>query len=158
MGILIREAQLTDYGVINALYAEELAYHVELKPDIFQMAEPVITLQGYKEQLEKENVILFVAEVDRSVAGVIQIMVHVSPNDPIFKKRTYAHIEDIVVAETYRGKGIGRSLMVTAQKWAKDQEAPTLGLWVWSGNNRAISFYEDLGFTITRQAMQLELE
>ena len=158
MDITLREAQLTDYDDINELYTEELTHHIELKPDFFQMTDPVMTLEWYKQQLEDEAVVLYVADVAGYFAGVIQVMVRNSPNDPIFKKRRYAHIEDIVVSRTYRGKCIGRFLMDAAKKWAKNRGASAVELWVWSGNNDSIRFYEHLGYITIRHAMQITLE
>lgn len=77
--------------------------------------------------------------------------------DPIFKKRRYAHIEDVIVAQAYRGEGIGRILMDTARKWAESQNATAVDLWVWEDNNDAIGFYKHLGYETVRQVMQLQL-
>jgi ribosomal protein S18 acetylase RimI-like enzyme len=156
--IKIRDAQFSDYEPILALYTEELAYHVELVPEIFQMAEPVMTKEWYKQQLDNAAVMLTIAEVDEQIVGAIQVMLHNSPNDPIFKKRKYAHIEDIVVAGNYRKQGIGRILMESARKWAKANGTSALELWVWRGNENAIGFYQKLGYRIVRHSLQLKLE
>ena len=158
MEIILREAQLTDYDQINALFTEELAQHIQIKPDIFQMPDPVMTESWYKEELENAATVMYVADVGGHIGGVIQIMVRNSPNDPIFVRRRYAHIEDIVVSDTYRGQGIGRYLMDAAQKWAKDRGASAVDLWVWAGNNNAIEFYKHLGYSTVRHAMQIKLE
>ena len=157
MDVILREAQEIDYDSINTLYTEELSFHIALEPDMFQMFDPVMTVDWYKKQLDNKAVVLFVAEVDESVVGVIQVMLHQSPNDPIFKKRTYVHIEDIVVGKQFQGKGVGRSLMEAAERWAKDKGASAIELWVWRANEDAIGFYNNLGYKTNRLSMKLTL-
>lgn len=154
---MIRTAEKTDYASINTLYTEELAEHITLQPDFFQMSEPVMTVDWYQQQLEHKAVKLFVAELDGVVVGVIQVMLRHSPDDPIFRERTYAHIEDIVVSHQCRGKGIGRSLMDAAKQWALDHDASAIELWVWRANENAIDFYRKLGYETHRFAMQMKL-
>jgi len=143
---------------VNALFTEELTYHIALKPDFFQMSEPVMTVEWYEDELANKNTILFVAEDNQNIIGLIQVMVRNNPQDPIFKKRRYAHIEDLIVAQVYRGSGVGGSLMDAAKKWVTDQKATAIELWVWENNSDAIAFYEHLGYKTVRRAMQQELD
>jgi ribosomal protein S18 acetylase RimI-like enzyme len=155
--MILREAQFSDYKQVSALFTEELAQHVALKPDVFQMPDTVITEEWFRKDLSNQATIIYLAKVDHQIAGLIQVMIRNNPDDPIFRKRRYAHIEDIIVAQTHRGKGVGRFLMEAAQEWAKIRGACAVDLWVWKGNENAIEFYEHLGYQTIRQAMQLKL-
>jgi GNAT superfamily N-acetyltransferase len=157
MEIKIREANLADYRDINSLYTEELAYHITLLPDIFKMADPVMTEAWYQDQLDNENVVIFIAEVKGSVVGALQVMLRHNQNDPIFKTRHYTHIEELIVAKSHRGLGVGRRLLESAQAWAKARGATAIDLWVWTENQDAIDFYNHLGYKVVRHAMQLKL-
>ena len=60
----------------------------------------------------------------------------------------YAHIEDISVAEEYRGQGIGTALLSKAEEWAKEQGLFALSLECQDNNVLASRFYKKNGFHI----------
>lgn len=59
-----------------------------------------------------------------------------------------AHITNIAVKSTERGKGIGKFLMATLIGKAKEKGAKYITLEVKTTNNVAISMYEDFGFKV----------
>ena len=61
---------------------------------------------------------------------------------------TDCYIEHIAVSEEVRGKGIGKQMLVFAEKFAKEQGFQCLTLNVTSRNTKAIQLYETLGFNI----------
>ena len=54
----------------------------------------------------------------------------------------YAHIEDISVAEAYRGQGIGTMLLGKAETWAKTNNLNALSLECQDNNVLASRFYK----------------
>jgi ribosomal protein S18 acetylase RimI-like enzyme len=158
MDITIREAETKDFEDISTLYTEELAYHIALKPDTFQMAQPIMTKDWFDNQLAHEDIIILVAECEAGTAGVVQVMVRNSPRDPIFKPRRTAHIEELIVSEQYRGAGVGRRLIQAAQAWAMHKDVDAIDLWVWKENKNAIGFYQHLGYESIRYVMELKLK
>jgi|SRR5271156_787343 len=54
-------------------------------------------------------------------------------------------LESIVVAEDFRGRGIGGALLKTALGWAAAQRVRKMELEVRAGNETAIRFYERAG-------------
>jgi ribosomal protein S18 acetylase RimI-like enzyme len=52
-------------------------------------------------------------------------------------------------APTHRRRGVGRMLVEEILRWARARCARTMRLLVTSNNDRAISFYNGLGFTLT---------
>ncbi|MFI6684452.1 GNAT family N-acetyltransferase [Streptomyces sp. NPDC050485] len=61
-----------------------------------------------------------------------------------------AYVFDVRVAEEYRGRGHGRSLMLLAERVALAGGADTLGLHVFADNVPALRLYESLGYRPTR--------
>lgn len=61
---------------------------------------------------------------------------------------SFAQIGVFVVDEKYRGKGIGKKLLITAEKWAEEQGA--LKVLINSGNRderkESHSFYNKMGY------------
>lgn len=60
----------------------------------------------------------------------------------------YAHVEDISIAEAYRGQGIGSKLLVQAEVWVKANHLNALSLECQDNNVLASRFYKKNGFAI----------
>ncbi|HMX16895.1 MAG TPA: GNAT family N-acetyltransferase [Rhodocyclaceae bacterium] len=63
-----------------------------------------------------------------------------------------AWIEDVVVAEAHRGRGLGTRLLAAALDWARGAGATRAQLLVDLDNAPALDFYAALGWTATRLA------
>ena len=60
-----------------------------------------------------------------------------------------ALVEDVVVAEDWRGQGVGRLLLAALEAWARDNKARRLQLLADRDNHPALDFYEHMGWTPT---------
>ncbi|MFJ5710499.1 GNAT family N-acetyltransferase [Streptomyces sp. NPDC093105] len=60
-----------------------------------------------------------------------------------------AYVYDVAVAEEHRGHGYGRTLMLLAERAAREAGETLLGLHVFAGNTPAIRLYESLGYRTT---------
>lgn len=82
---------------------------------------------------------VFFAYLDMECAGQI-----------VLKKdwNKYAFIEDLCVARSVRGQGIGTSLIQTAIKWVKESDLKGLALETQDNNLLACRFYAKCGFVI----------
>ena len=72
-----------------------------------------------------------------------------TPDD---RDRDTAWVESMWVAPSHRRMGIGSLLISKIIAWTKDRGIVTLKLDVTSNNDRAISFYQQLGFSMTGSA------
>jgi ribosomal protein S18 acetylase RimI-like enzyme len=89
---------------------------------------------------------VWIAEVDPGQAPVGYLvltkpdlpLVDISPDD--------AEVKRVYLLSRFRGAGLGRRLMLEAQKHARTRGVRRLLLGVYSGNSAAISFYERLGY------------
>ena len=59
-------------------------------------------------------------------------------------------IEDMVVLEEFRGRGVGKALLVRATEWAKSKGAKRVQLIADADNAPALCFYKQLGWQPTR--------
>ncbi len=57
-----------------------------------------------------------------------------------------AELHEVVVSKDHQGRGIGRMLMERAIEYAKAAGKRRLALWVGENNQRAIDWYQRLGF------------
>lgn len=67
------------------------------------------------------------------------------------------HVNQIVIKEEYRNKGIGKQLMTEAEKQAKKNNITTLELNVIEENRAALSLYESLGYLTEKRLMTKKL-
>jgi len=67
-------------------------------------------------------------------------------------------IDDVYVLPEFRGRGIGKRLVVESLKKMKDKGVNTVRLTVLTENKTAIKLYEELGFRIYRYGMTKSLE
>lgn len=80
--------------------------------------------------------------------GMLNVLLGLVLLDERITKGHY-YIEHIAIDKTYRGKGIGNELMTYAELTAlSDPDTTKLTLAVARGNVRAISFYEQRGYTV----------
>ncbi|RBW67578.1 GNAT family N-acetyltransferase [Bacillus taeanensis] len=86
----------------------------------------------------------FISELDGKVVGMIGLFLgyRFENND------NYVRIVAFVVAPKYRNQGIGKTLLLAAEKWAKEQEATLISLNSGNRSERkdAHQFYTRRGF------------
>ncbi len=130
MNKMIKTEQITHY--------DETDFE-QLKRLISQLTKRVTPTNEMLMQTLKEGA-LFVARDDRKIIGCAIIV--------FFHSLTgrKASIEDVVVDETYRGKGIGRQLMENVLALAKTKAPVTLQLTSRAQRIAANALYASMGF------------
>lgn len=91
--------------------------------------------------------LLFLAEAGDTAVGLIHISIDETADLPFFRSRCCAVVHSVIVREERRDQGIGQRLMDRAHEWAVDRGATRLELSVWTANQAAMSFYEELGYS-----------
>lgn len=131
MAVLVRDANVNDYKALNSLNLNGLGYDYPIE----------LTKQRLNLVLDNQKARIYVAEFDGAVAGYI----HAVDYDCIYFD-SLKNILAIVVDESYRGNGVGKSLLSAVEKWAKEDGAS--GVRLVSGENRknAHKFYKACGY------------
>ncbi|MGB9093856.1 MAG: GNAT family N-acetyltransferase [Gallionella sp.] len=134
-----------DAGDIEAL--------VELLMVLFSIEQDFIPNQsaqrnGLKLILNKpEQGQIFVARHrDAGIVGMVsaQFVISTAVGAPS------AWIEDMIVQEQFRGKGVGKALLDRAREWAMARGAKRIQLLADADNAPALDFYQHLGWQPTR--------
>lgn len=154
----IREAVPSDYMELCALFDEVDALHRERLPGIFQQPAGPAREDAYVLRLIADpSTALFVAQAGDRLAGLVSVMVREPPEFPLFVRRRYAVVDNLVVGAAFRRAGIGRALMARAHEWATAQGAGSVELGVWEFNQEAIAFYRALGYATVMRRMSKPL-
>jgi len=134
--VVIRSASKKDIPVIlDLLY--ELGRPKPKKDSQLDTFEKLIT--KYSSESDKE---ILVAENQASVVGMVSITYLSKLNQEFFEM----YIPELIVTQNYKNQGIGKKLIESCVKLAKDKKCHRIRLE--SGNQRKEShiFYKSLGF------------
>lgn len=124
------------YELIN-----ELAIF-EKEPDAVEITVEQLIKDGYG---EKPKFVCFVIEVDNKVEGLALIYTRFST-----WKGEVIHLEDLIVSQAMRGKGLGTLLLDEVVKYAKLKGVKRISWEVLDWNEPAIKFYEMKGANVMR--------
>ncbi len=102
-----------------------------------------LTVEKFRRIIKSEGTHFFVAEEGNSrISGILSAVVYHIPTGTKF------WIEDVVVDEAYRGKGIGKALMLHAMNYARENGAKSVDLTSKPSRIAANKLYRDLGFDL----------
>ena len=135
MTIPIRPGTVDDLPQVLILIQELAAF--EREPDAVETTLESMQQDGFGERPVFE---FFVAEDDQKIVGLALYFYCYST-----WKGKCIYLEDLIVTETYRGRGLGRRLLDQVVMKAKQENAKRVVWQVLDWNTPAIAFYESLG-------------
>jgi ribosomal protein S18 acetylase RimI-like enzyme len=100
---------------------------------------------GLKLLLDSDEDCLLVAEHGGEVIGMCSVQTVISTAEG----GRSGWVEDLVIAEAFRGRGVGRKLLERVEAWAIANGVTRLQLLADRNNDAALNFYQRLGWTST---------
>lgn len=157
-GITIRDAAAPDYPAIAALHLESDLFHHEHLPYIYERTSESHRSEAYiADQIDDENSVFLVAERAGRVVGFSYGYREEKGRLPFHRKRTYLVLDNVVVRQDFRGRGIGKALLEETVSRARALGYDDILLNVYRFNAAAIALYESVGFEPLAQDMILKL-
>lgn len=101
--------------------------------------------RGLHMLMDEKSAIVLVAEIDRKVVGMVSLQRRISTASGGYS----GLLEDVVVDQAYRRRGIGRALLNSITKAALQKGCLHLQLGADRDNADAFMFYDSLGFRTT---------
>ena len=148
MEVIIRDALLKDMPTVHKLITELAVF--ENEPDAVDVTIPDLERDGFG---EAPLFHCFVAEADNQIAGIALVYPRYSTwRGPV------VHLEDLIVTQNMRGKGIGAALLKRVVQYGLDQGVRRIGWEVLDWNTPAIQFYENCGATIMRDWQVVQMD
>lgn len=151
---MIRLAVPEDAARINQLRAQIQALHAAGRPDIFRADFTTEMEQRVQVLISGENRCVVVCEQAGEIAGYAALEVVSRPESPYNKAHAFLHVEEFCVDEGCLRQGVGRALMAYIKEEAKRRQLPRVVLDMWAFNERALAFYEAIGFETFRYHME----
>jgi len=140
MQIIIRKAENKDVPRMLELIKELADFENELHE--VDVTESALAEAGFG---DVPKFTCFVADVDGIVQGMALIYFRFST-----WKGSTVHLEDLIVTESYRGKGLGTKLYQQFLQFAKENHVKRAQWEVLSWNTPAIEFYQKTGAKILK--------
>ncbi|MEM1336953.1 MAG: GNAT family N-acetyltransferase [Bacteroidota bacterium] len=148
MNISIRDAASEDMRAVHKLITELAVFEKE-----------PLAVKTSVADLEKDGFgahplfHCFVAEVNNQIVGIALVYPRYSTwNGPV------VHLEDLIVTQSMRGKGIGAALLRRVMEYGLAQGVRRIGWEVLDWNTPAIQFYENCGATLLEEWRVVQMD
>lgn len=159
MNAIIRQAAAQDIPSLQTLFTEVDNYHADHVPAFFRHVDTPTRPNGIIAQwLDVNDAAILVAEVNGDVVGLVHVTAREAPEHPVLQPRRFAHVSDMIVHESFRGKGIGNLLLDAAENWAREMGLAEIELSVWAFNESAVALYRKSEFETLSMRMGKRLE
>lgn len=149
----IRKLCERDFDAFHDLMMQVHRLHVDNRPDCYVECDP-FSREYYLTMLQDEKILTAAAETEDRVVGLAVVRMRITPPGTPMQPRRVAYIDDLVVDEQYRGRGIGTQLLSHVRSLPEVQAADSVELMVWAFNTAAMRMYEKAGFTLRSAIME----
>lgn len=133
---IIRRADINDIDSMAELLSELFAIEEDFQADVTKQ------IRGLEHLLQSPGAVIWIAESEGEVAGMlsVQTLISTAEGGPV------GLVEDVVVRQDWRGKGLGGKLLRAAEAWAEERGLTRLQLLADRGNASALAFYAKQGW------------
>ena len=145
--MIVRRANYKDIPEMSSLLSELFAIEDDFTVDAEKQS------RGLKLLLDTPNAVVLVAEEDECVIGMVSMQSLVSTAIG----ENVGLIEDMIVTQAHRGKGIGSSLLEALIAESAKKKYGRLALGADSRNRGAIAFYQKYGFTTSHMGLMYRI-
>ncbi len=135
MNFRIRKGEKQDMGSVLGLITELAIF--EKESNAVEVTIDDLIHHGFK---ENPAFYTYVAEVDNTIVGIALFYNRFST-----WKGPSIHLEDLIVTQKFRGKGIGKALYDSVLKFALQKGVKRVAWEVLNWNTPAIEFYKSTG-------------
>lgn len=156
-GVVVRPYRLPeDAEALSHVFASSEQYHRDI--DDMPPLIPPIGIEYARQRFaamrtDDPEHLLLVAEVDGEVVGHVEARMR--RDEPAGFVGTY--VEELAVAPSWRGHGVGTALMAAVDEWARGRGSMSVALDHFHTNEGAHRLYERLGFRVRGVIMEKRL-
>ncbi|MFC4722673.1 GNAT family N-acetyltransferase [Geojedonia litorea] len=148
MTFSIRKALKTDMPQVLNLIKELAVF--EKEPDAVEVTEAELIEQGFRDHPAFQ---CFVADVNNKIEGIALVYKRFST-----WKGEVLHLEDLIVSQNMRGKGLGEALLNQVVIYGNQLGVKRISWEVLDWNEPAIKFYQNKGANVMRDWNVVQLD
>jgi ribosomal protein S18 acetylase RimI-like enzyme len=137
--IVIRQATQSDIPALVGLLQQLFGIEQDFEPD------PEKQRAGLTQLLDAPQAGVFVAESNGRILGMLTVQILISTAEG----GRVGQVEDVVVDQGDRGRGIGRAMLSHLRQWSMEQGLSRLQLLADRDNGLALDFYRKQGWATT---------
>ena len=162
MTVIIRQAQNTDIVPLCQLVHAFHEFHVAGLPlrlaslgslnsfDTGELGSKLLQI------IEDTKAAVFVAERDGHLVGFAEVYFRQDEPNPAVVSHAFGYLQSLMVQAEARTQGIGKSLLVRAEKWAQIKGAEEMRLETWEFGQGPLKFYEKFGYKTLKRTLVRE--
>ena len=135
-GHTIKIAEVEQINALVPLLLEVQALHVSALPERFRSLTIEAARRFFSEIFARPEARVFIAQDSDQVIGYAVAEIEESKGHDFCHPRRVVHVEQLVVAESFRGRGVARSLLLS----------DAVEMFTWAFNREARSAFSALGF------------
>lgn len=144
--VKIEIAEAEDAEILTNISVEGSLLHRQLMPNYFRPEiNKDVKLESFQFWIKSDDHVVFKALCDGKICGYLLFQTD-KYSATRFINPISGYIGELCVSEKYRRKGIGRALMLAAEKYCQEQNIPAIHLNVYALNEAACKFYASLGY------------
>ncbi len=149
MNVKMREATLEDInkGLLE-VFIEGYKYHQNGRPDIFANVPDEDLKKNLIQNFDRLTTIVILD--DERIAGYLSYKIKKHHTGKLY-------VDQLVILEQYRGKGLGKKLMDEVKKIAKENNCDRIELNCWLFNENALAMYEHIGYNRQRIIYEMKI-
>lgn len=156
-GMEIKIVHTQEADVLARLNEDVQSLHTRLYPNVFKPYNKEAIEKALQEMLDLENCIAYLALNGDLPLGYMLAFIDHKPENPFTYERYDLYIDQVVVKEAFRGKGVAVKLMNEAKKFAERMGMHRIHLDHWKYNDTAQLAFEKMGFEAFKYQMELRL-
>ena len=153
----LRFARESDIPEMIDLLQQVGEVHHRIRPDLFRAGAQKYDEAALKKLLSDPNRPILAAEIDGKMVGYAFCILQITKDDPVLCDRKVLYIDDLCVDSKVRGAGVAAALYEKTLDYARELGCNAVTLNVWSGNDRAMRFYEKSGLKQQKVGMEVIL-
>lgn len=153
---MIRTSRTSDLPALLSLTVETFEHHKRLSSHFNPDVLTPYTLESLGQMLDSGQHLCLTALNGDDITGYL-FGKWTTPAANRFTPIRILNITDVGVNASHRSSGIGRQLMQVAEEVALERGVAAVRLNVWTVNDRAATFYEELGFEPLYTSLQKPL-
>lgn len=138
--MIIRNVNIKDIdnGLVE-VYEEGFNYHLNGRPDIFRKKDRKEFIQEIIDIINDNNKKILVIDNNEEIIGFIIFQIK-------NKHAKKVYIDQLIIKENQRGKGLGKLLINEIEQLAKKENCKRIEFDCWAFNNNAFEMYKHLGY------------